>query len=60
MLESQCIRMISSGDKKSLGNLDFWLGDLMVGIVPWMGHARYEGCGHTRVFWPYWTGKAGQ
>ena len=37
LLASQCIRMLRSGDRRSLGHLDFWVGDLLVAVAPWMG-----------------------
>ena len=37
LLFSQCIRLMNSGDKKSVQHFDFWLGDLLVDIVPGMG-----------------------
>ena len=37
LLFSQCIRLIRSGDKKTLQHFDFWLGDLFVSLVPGMG-----------------------
>jgi hypothetical protein len=39
---------------KSLGHLDFWLGDLLVGIVPWMGQ------GVRAVDTPEYFGHLGQ
>merc|ERR1712106_1705 len=37
LLFSQSIRLIRSGDKKSVQHFDFWLGDLLVDLVPGMG-----------------------
>ena len=37
LLFSQCIRLIRSGDKRSVQHFDFWLGDLLVDLVPGMG-----------------------
>ena len=37
LLASQCIRMIKGGDMKYLHHLDYWMGELLVGLVPWMG-----------------------
>ena len=54
LLASQCIRMIRCGDMKSLGHMDFWLGDLLVGIVPWMGQ------GVRAVDTPEYFGHLGQ
>ena len=34
LLVSQCIRLINSGDKKSLQHLSFWLGDLLSTLIP--------------------------
>ena len=34
LLFSQCVRLIKSGDKKSLQHLSFWLGDLLVDLIP--------------------------
>ena len=37
LLSSQCIRLLRSEDNKSMMHLDFWLGSLLVGVVPGMG-----------------------
>ena len=37
LLSSQCVRLIRSGDVKSLRHLDYWIGSLLADIVPWMG-----------------------
>ena len=37
LLVSQCIRLINSGDKKSLQHLSFWLGDLLDTLLPALG-----------------------
>ena len=37
LLFSQCIRLIRSGDSKSMNHLMFWLGDLLVDLVPGFG-----------------------
>ena len=37
LLFSQCIRLIRSGDRKSVQHFDFWLGDLLVDLVPGLG-----------------------
>ena len=37
LLFSQCIRLIRSGDRKTVQHFDFWLGDLLVSLVPGMG-----------------------
>ena len=37
LLFYQCIRLIRSGDKRSVQHFDFWLGDLLVDLVPGMG-----------------------
>ena len=29
LLTSQCVRLIRSGDRKTLRHLDYWLGDLL-------------------------------
>merc|ERR1711872_98588 len=34
LLVSQCVRLINSGDKKSLQHLSFWLGDLLGNLIP--------------------------
>ena len=54
LLASQCIRMLKSGDMKSLGHLDFWLGDLLVAVCPWMGQ------GVRAVDTPEYFGHLGQ
>ena len=37
LLSSQCLRLLRSGDDKSIAHLDFWLGSLVADIVPGMG-----------------------
>ena len=37
LMSSQCIRLLNSGDKKSVAHLDLWLGQLLSNIVPEMG-----------------------
>ena len=37
LLVSQCVRLINSGDKKSLQHLSFWLGDLLGTLLPGLG-----------------------
>ena len=37
LLVSQCVRLINSGDKKSLQHLSFWLGDLLGTLIPGLG-----------------------
>ena len=37
LLFSQCVRLINSGDKKSLQHLIFWLGDLLGTLLPGLG-----------------------
>ena len=34
LLFSQCVRLINSGDKKSLQHLSFWLGNLLGDLIP--------------------------
>ena len=34
LLFSQCVRLINSGDKKSLQHLSFWLSDLLCNLIP--------------------------
>ena len=40
LLVSQCIRLINSGDKKSLQHLSFWLGDLLGTLIPGFGQVN--------------------
>ena len=54
LLVSQCIRMIRSGDMRYLHHLDYWMGELLVGLVPWMG----QGVG--AVVTPEYFGHLGQ
>ena len=37
LLASQCIRLLRSGDQKSIKHIDFWMGPLLHNIVPDMG-----------------------
>ena len=37
LLVSQCVRLINSGDKKSLQHLSYWLGDLLGTLLPGLG-----------------------
>merc|ERR1711872_1149034 len=37
LLVSQCVRLINSGDKKSLQHLSFWLNDLLGDLIPGLG-----------------------
>ena len=37
LIFSQCIRLIRSGDRRSVRHFDFWLGDLLVSLVPGLG-----------------------
>ena len=37
LLFSQCIRLIRSEDRRSVQHFDFWLGDLLVSLVPGLG-----------------------
>ena len=37
---SQCVRLINSGDKKSLQHLSFWLGDLLGTLIPDIGQGN--------------------
>ena len=37
LLSSQCLRLLRSGDQKSIAHLDFWLGSLLNGVIPLMG-----------------------
>ena len=37
LLSSQCLRLIRSGDSKSLAHLDYWVGSLLADVVPVMG-----------------------
>ena len=40
LLVSQCVRLINSGDKKSLQHLSFWLGDLLGTLIPGLGQVN--------------------
>ena len=40
LLVSQCVRLINSGDKKSLHHLRFWLGDLLGTVIPGLGQVN--------------------
>ena len=40
LLVSQCVRLINSGDKKSLQHLTFWLGDLLGTLIPGIGQVN--------------------
>ena len=46
LLSSQCVRLLRSGDEKSLKHLDFWLGSLLDGVVPGMGQGVQAVGGH--------------
>ena len=37
---SQCVRLINSGDKKSLQHLSYWLGDLLDTLIPGLGQVN--------------------
>ena len=37
LLSSQCLRLLRSGDEKSIAHLDFWMGSLLKDIFPNMG-----------------------
>ena len=37
LLCSQCIRLLNSGDKKSILHIDFWMGSLLANVIPSMG-----------------------
>ena len=37
LLSSQCIRLLCSGDRKSIGYIDFWMGDLLKDVIPELG-----------------------
>ena len=37
LLSTQCVRLIRSGDDKSVKHLDFWLGSLLADVVPGLG-----------------------
>ena len=49
LLFSQCIRLIRSGDRKTVQHFDFWLGDLLVSLVPGMGQTVSSL--HTPEYW---------
>ena len=40
LLVSQCVRLINSGDKKSLQHLSFWLSDLLGALLPSVGQVN--------------------
>ena len=40
LLVSQCVRLINSGDKKSLQHLSFWMGDLLGALIPGLGQVN--------------------
>merc|ERR1712002_629615 len=40
LLFSQCVRLINSGDKKSLQHLSFWLNDLLGDLIPGLGQVN--------------------
>ena len=40
LLTSQCVRLMRSGDSKSLAHLDYWLGSLVADIIPGLGIGR--------------------
>merc|ERR1712240_476423 len=42
LLVSQCVRLINSGDKKSLQHLTFWLGDLLGTLIPGIGQVNRD------------------
>ena len=46
LLSSQCIRLLRSGDEKSLKHVDFWLGSLLADVVPGMGQGVQAVEGH--------------
>ena len=37
LLSSQCLRLLRSGDEKSIAHLDFWLGSLLTDVVLGVG-----------------------
>merc|ERR1712240_948464 len=43
LLVSQCVRLINSGDGKSLQHLSFWLGDLLGSLIPGLGQVNSAG-----------------
>ena len=40
LLSSQCVRLLRSGDEKPMRHLDYWIGSLLVDVVPWMGQGE--------------------
>ena len=40
LLTSQCLRLLTSGDSKSVAHLDYWLGSLVADILPGLGLGR--------------------
>ena len=40
LLTSQCVRVLRSGDSKSVAHLDYWLGSLVADIMPGLGLGR--------------------
>ena len=43
LLSSQCLRLLKSGDEKSIAHIDFWMGALMADIVSVMGLGEQAG-----------------
>ena len=39
LMSSQCIRLLNSGDTKSIGHMEYWMGSFLVNILPWMNVA---------------------
>ena len=37
LLTSQVVRLLRSGDSKSIGHMDFWVGELLDDLIPGMG-----------------------
>ena len=41
LMISQVARLLRSGDSKSMMHLDYWVGELLQEIVPWMGTSEH-------------------
>ena len=37
LLTTQCVRLLRSGDTKSISHLDYWIGSLVADIFPGLG-----------------------
>ena len=41
LLSSQCLRLLRSGDRKSIDHIDLWMGSLLEIIIPGMGNGAW-------------------